>query len=464
MNLPVLPASPSISVIVNTLNRMGSLENTLLGLRQLRYPNFEIIVVHGPCTDETLAMLERHRGAIRIASCPIANLSVSRNIGLSLATTDLVAFIDDDAVPEPDWLDRLVAGFSNPEVAAVGGFIRDQSGVTYQHQVIIANRLGDARSCAPPAPPTGVGEFLSPTGTNVCLRRDCLAEIGGFDEAITYFLEETDVNLRLIERGWSITFVPDAEVHHYFLENEVRNGVRVPRSFYPLARSKAYFCRKHGPSQYSEAEIGARLARYRAQLRRHLVRFRLTGHMNGADVRRLRAEIDKGLADGDRSARQGPGRTASLASAASAPGVASLEPASKTRRPRVCWIASPRTGPDKAMDALPREFAGLGNEVTAISPASGGGTTVCFDGAWRHGVGLGVPPQSAFWRRYGRAALREVERIQPRRCFDVVFCPAELQGALSPLSVLGIKVVAGSTQLARDFDAATRLALAAAPG
>ena len=343
----------------------------------------------------------------------------------------------------------------------MGGFIRDQSGVTYQHRIIIANRLGDARSCAPPALPSEVGEFLSPTGTNVCLRRDCLVEIGGFDEAITYFLEETDVNLRLIERGWSIGFVPDAEVHHYFLENEVRNGVRVPRSLYPLARSKAYFCRKHGPSQYSEAEIAARLGRYRAQLRRHLVRYRLTGHMSGADARRLRGEIVEGRADGERSASQALGRAASVAGA---PDLVASKLTGKVRRPRVCWISSPATGPDKAVDPAPREFAGLGHEVTAISPVAGAGTTVCFDGAWRHGVGLGIPPQSAFWRRYARAALREVERIQPRRCFDVVFCPGELQGALSPLTALGIKVVASSAKLARDVDASTRLALAALPG
>jgi len=57
LKLSPLPAAPGVSVIVNTLNRMGSLENTLLGLRQLRYPDFEIVVVHGPCTDETLAVL-----------------------------------------------------------------------------------------------------------------------------------------------------------------------------------------------------------------------------------------------------------------------------------------------------------------------------------------------------------------------------------------------------------------------
>ena len=463
MKLPALPASPGVSVIVNTLNRMGSLENTLLGLRQLRYPDFEIVVVHGPCTDETLAILERHRDAIRIASCPIMNLSASRNIGLRLAAKDLVAFIDDDAVPEPDWLDRLVTGFSNPEVAAVGGFIRDQDGVAFQHQIIVANRLGDARSFAPPASPLGRGAFFSPTGTNICIRRACLAHIGGFDEAFAYFLEETDVNLRLVDRGWTIGFVPDAEVHHYFLENEVRNKTRVPRSLYQLARSKAYFCWKHGPGHLPTSEIHRRLARHRAQLRRHLVWFQFTGQLSGADARRLRSELDLGLADGEHTARQASGVAATFAGALPVDPTPA-PPARRDRRARVCWISAPASASTgDAIDVLPLELAGLGGEVTAISPAAGSGTSIRFDGAWRHRVGSGAPKQLGFWRRYAAAALREVERIQPRRCFDIVVCPRELEAALAPLSARGIMVLASSALTAHDLNAAIRSAPAAQP-
>jgi len=126
------------------------------------------------------------------------------------------------------------------------------------------------------------------------------------------------VNLRLVDRGWTIAFVPDAEVHHYFLANEVRNSTRLPRSLYQLAKSKAYFCWKHGPAQYSKARIAARLARHRAQLRRQLIWFQLTSRLSGADARRLRCELDEGLADGERSAKLGPAKAEAFASAPSA--------------------------------------------------------------------------------------------------------------------------------------------------
>jgi hypothetical protein len=112
-------------------------------------------------------------------------------------------------------------------------------------------------------------------------------------------------------------------------------------------------------------------------------------------------------------------------------------------------------------NALPLELAGLGYEVTAVSPAAGTGTSVCFDGVWRHRVGLARAPRSRFWRQYGGAALREAERIQPRRCFDVVLCPGELLDALAPLSPRGIRVVACPTRTAPELDAAIRQVLAA---
>src|SRR5438067_221977 len=115
----------SVSVIINTLNRATSLRVTLESLRRLSYDCFEVIVVNGPSIDATEAVLAEFAPSIQIARCAEANLSVSRNVGLELASGDLVAFIDDDAVPYERWLDDLVPHFDTPEVAGVGGFVFD---------------------------------------------------------------------------------------------------------------------------------------------------------------------------------------------------------------------------------------------------------------------------------------------------------------------------------------------------
>ena len=115
--------STSVSIIVNTFNRASSLCLTLESLRRLTYPSFEVIVVNGPSTDGTDVVLAPLTSSILVGRCGEANLSVSRNIGLRMASGDLVAFIDDDAVASEKWLDDLVPHFNSPEVAGVGGFV-----------------------------------------------------------------------------------------------------------------------------------------------------------------------------------------------------------------------------------------------------------------------------------------------------------------------------------------------------
>src|SRR5688500_11135729 len=134
-----------VSVVINTYNRAQSLAVTLASFSQLEYPGFEVIVVNGPSDDGTDALLEQYSGQIKVGSCTHANLSESRNIGLALAAGDIVAFIDDDAYPDPAWLDRLVEGYDSDEVAAVGGPVWDHTGAALQARYTFGTRLGDAR-------------------------------------------------------------------------------------------------------------------------------------------------------------------------------------------------------------------------------------------------------------------------------------------------------------------------------
>ena len=106
----------AVSIIVSTLNRADHLRNALTSLSHLDYPCFEIVVINGPSSDTTNELLEEWQPRIKIGLCLEANLSMSRNIGIALASGEIVAFIDDDAVVHPNgcgtWLICFMTGAS----------------------------------------------------------------------------------------------------------------------------------------------------------------------------------------------------------------------------------------------------------------------------------------------------------------------------------------------------------------
>jgi len=411
-----------VSVVINTLDRADQLERTLASLRQLRYPAFEAVVVHGPCRDRTPEVLARFAPAIRVGTCPQANLAMSRNIGVATARGELVAFLDDDAIPEPDWLDRLAAAFTDPRVGAAGGFIRDRDGVRFQHQAIVADRLGEAQSFPQlPADP-GPGRYFSPTGTNVAIRRAALLQIGGFDEEYAYFLDETDVNLRLTDAGWRLVSVPDAEVHHKFAASNLRRTDRVPRSLHLIARSKSYFCWVNAAGSHSAEAIRQELRRFADEHRGKIERFLKRRRIDRATAQRLLGEVEQGLADGERDAAS-PRKLLSLPAGGDA---GAFKPhGTRNGGLRVCLV-SRRFTHDQAMQTTAANLA-AGHEITVIHRARDRLPTVEFrDGLWLHGV---VPAPLAWTNllspteRFAAAAAAEVLRTQPRRQFQVLAGP-----------------------------------------
>src|SRR5262249_5439924 len=98
-------AWPRISVIVCSYNGARTIGECLSGLRRLEYPDFEVVVVSDGSSDRTAAIAEEH--GYRVIETPNRGLSSARNTGLQLATGEIVAYIDDDAYPDPHWLTYL---------------------------------------------------------------------------------------------------------------------------------------------------------------------------------------------------------------------------------------------------------------------------------------------------------------------------------------------------------------------
>jgi glycogen(starch) synthase len=251
-------AETPVSIVINTLNRAHLLVNALESLRYLDYRKFEVVVVNGPSTDGTDRLLESWKGKIKIGHCAEANLSKSRNIGIAMAEGAFLAFIDDDAIPEPEWLSQAIAGFDSDDIAATGGKVFNHTGYEYQYQYATSNRLGNGRwQLTEPSPqfcfPHSF-EFPYLQGTNTVFRRRSLLQVGGFDEEFSYYLDETEVCLRLIDAGYVIRQLPNAYVHHKYAPSHIRDK-GVARFRYPVLKSKFYFSNRYGVGYRTPREI-----------------------------------------------------------------------------------------------------------------------------------------------------------------------------------------------------------------
>lgn len=245
----------TFSLVVNTIDRAGPLHTLLRALESQSYPHFELIVVVGPTKDNTVEMLAEYDGRIRLLHCPTANLSQSRNIGLLAAHGDLVAFIDDDAVPSHHWLAQLNRLFTDPLLSGTGGKVYriHPDKPLIQHHIGIASGLAeqiDVRSSWLEAiVPPGVGHQWHGRmmGTNMVFRRHDLLAAGGFDEFYQWVYDDTDISLRLVNSGKLVHPVKEMVVYHVPASSRNRTVNTSVGNWWIQTKAAFYFSLKNGP-------------------------------------------------------------------------------------------------------------------------------------------------------------------------------------------------------------------------
>lgn len=419
----------AISVVVLTRDRPAEFASLLRALSLQRLRQFDVVVVGAESNVEAHGAPADLAAGVTYAQCVERSISLSRNIGIALAKAEIIAFIDDDAAPEPDWLERLLPAFDDPKVGAVGGFVRGRNGVDFQWRGALVDRYGGHRALTreerrAPEKTAEAGEFfISTVGVNCAVRRAAIEEIGGFDENFHYFLDESDVCIRLSKRGWRIVFAPDAEVHHAYAASAERQRNRAPRDLFQIAASQAYFGRVHGHPDW----FGYHLEGFRRDQTARLKKFVQLGRMSRRQADEVLKRMNEGFSEGALRFADGP-----------KPGVPRPVPPHIPARRRFCG-AEPRRRPRAALvvgatgrgalESAAARLAERGFEVTLIDfSLRAKRLRVGFDkGVWRHSGGVlgrdrfeGALPAP---RRCLRAK-REIERVAPRRDFDVVVRPA----------------------------------------
>ncbi|WP_323767450.1 glycosyltransferase family 2 protein [Antarctobacter sp.] len=287
-----------VSIVIVSRDRPAALMRCLTGVAQLDYAPFEVIVVACPAgADATAARPDAAH--IKLIRYDEANISAARNLGIAAAAGEVVALIDDDAVPEPLWLRHLTAPFADPQIACAGGYVIGRNGISFQWTSRSVDRTGAAHPLnltgdAPAVPTPPKGHAVKTEGTNMAVRREVLAALGGFDPAFRFYLDETDLNLRLAAAGHRTALVPLAQVHHGFAESMRRNRDRSPRDLTEIAASQMVFLCKHCP----EPDRDTAWRTFEAGQRARLLRFLQRGPLDPLDVARLMRGLRRGAKDG----------------------------------------------------------------------------------------------------------------------------------------------------------------------
>jgi glycosyltransferase involved in cell wall biosynthesis len=207
-----------VTVCICTRNRGESIAGTLRSVLDVRYRDFDVLIVDQSSDDSTERTVRRVADGnpqVTYMSSQTSGLSRARNICVRHARGPLVAFTDDDCDIPPDWLDLLVERFGEqPRVGQVCG-------------AVIPGPHDATRGFIPDYPISTMRLITSPwrkwreggIGANMAFRLDALRNVGPFDEVLgagglLHTCEDGDMTYRVLKAGYHVLELPEAYVIH----------------------------------------------------------------------------------------------------------------------------------------------------------------------------------------------------------------------------------------------------------
>ncbi|MDQ3725865.1 MAG: glycosyltransferase [Actinomycetota bacterium] len=213
---------PTISVVICafTRERLEVMTEAIDSLRAQTLPPHEIVLV----IDHAPELLEEVRALWPdvkvVANREKQGLSGARNTGVAEASGEVVAFLDDDAIARPDWLERLAEAYADPNVLGAGGTVRPRW--VEGKPGWFPPEFDWVVGCTHSGMPRQLEPVRNLVGANMSFRRQPLIDVGGFSHdlgrvgSLPVGCEETDLSIRVHQR-WpeaEILYDPAAAVDH----------------------------------------------------------------------------------------------------------------------------------------------------------------------------------------------------------------------------------------------------------
>ncbi len=194
---------PKVSVVIAAYNEEKYIGATIEAALALKYRYFEIIVVDNHSTDATAAIIMKYP-AVKYILEKRQGVQFARAAGQEAATGDIVAFLDADCIPPPDWLTRCVARLANGAVAVAGPYYYYDNGRLFGIVSLFIQQVCYTLT-------NSFLQLLHIGGTmafgNVVVTQEAILAIGGINTKIVFYGDDTNFAKQLTKVG-SVIYDP----------------------------------------------------------------------------------------------------------------------------------------------------------------------------------------------------------------------------------------------------------------
>jgi len=249
-----------LSIVIVNWNVRELLDGCLASLyANIAELSFEVIVVDNASQDDSIEMVRtKYPAAVLIANQENAGFCRGNNQGIEISRGDFVALLNPDTEVSSGAMEKMISFLKmNPNVGTVGPTLIDSKGKTEPNGTrfpTLLHELGKMMRLQgllgveydftgyEAEESTKVWSVDVVCGACMLIRRAVLEDIGGLDEQLFMFYEETDFCLRAHRAGWRTVYLPAARIFHHWMGSVRQDEIRSARRFF---RSRYLYFRKH---------------------------------------------------------------------------------------------------------------------------------------------------------------------------------------------------------------------------
>jgi len=240
--------TPEFSIIICTYERHQDLIESIKSVFDQKFKSYELIVVVPYHDKKSIAILKQFPKIKIVLQKEGKGLSFARNLGIAVAKGNFIAFLDDDANAYPDWLSNLHRCYTDDTIGAIGGLVFSPNLTDIQFKNGAVNKFAEVKAYLDYSHeeynhPDGVW-YNYIQGANTSFRRDLLVKLGGFNPAYKFYLDESELCVRIIKENFKIIHANDAIVVHKMSEGINRKG-QWDLNWFEIMKSTIYFSMTH---------------------------------------------------------------------------------------------------------------------------------------------------------------------------------------------------------------------------